>query len=276
MRIAVFGACLHVLHPLEVGALSSPSRASVSPTTPEAGSPLVIRVVVELDPAYDEEVGVAVRSVVVDAAAGAGHVVADGDSAKVARLDVSLRWFDEADGDIRVEYVVMDDRVDDGSVPSTVVHRCDACDATMLVESVRAQIGEVLAAFDRPVGPPPVVHPTVPPPQRGDGHRRPLSRVGWAGVGLSIAATAPLASGLALFLRGEVPGEPTTHDERLLDATDYRPPGLALLGAAAGVLATGVTLVIVDRVRARRAARRHGTAHAARNTSVGAVERGPR
>lgn len=182
------------------------------------------------------------------------------------RLEISLRWYDQAAGDIRVEYVLDDGRHGDGARPQTFVRRCKTCDATILVEKVRAEIGPVLGFLEpsptplNPTDAAPVVHAAPP---REPARRRPLSRLGWAGVGLAIAAAVPFTVGVALVVRGKVLVGQSKGSE-LLEYKDYRPAGVVLLGAAAGLVATGVVLIIVDRVRARRDSRSTRNDHASR------------
>jgi hypothetical protein len=65
-------------------------------------------------------------------------------------------------------------------------------------------------------------------------------------------------AGIVLVARGDVLVGPAENPE-YLEYQDFRPAGYALLGIAAGVLVTGVALIIVDRVRARRATQRERT-----------------
>lgn len=271
MRIAaVFIACMHALHPSY--ALAAPD-AAVEPT-PAAGpvaqaeaAPLEVRIAVALDPAYDVELADALRVVVTDAAAAIGRAVVEpGDGTDNPSVAVSVRWYEGAAGDIRVEYIVGGAAAADGSrpTPQSFVRRCETCDAAMLVAKVRAEIGRVLRDVEPPPpavapAPIPVARPTPPP------RRAPLSRIGWAGVGLSSVAVIPLAAGIALTLRGK---QEVGRDTIRIEYKNYRPAGLALLGTAAGLVVTGVILVAVDRARARRGLRRaEGGATAARGRS---------
>ncbi len=269
MRIAaVFIACLHAVQPSR--ALAAPSAAGEPMRADDAGggapapddavahadgAPLDVHIAVALDPAYDVELADALRVVVVDAAAAVGWAPpAPSDEPGAPRVSVSVRWYEGTAGDIRVEYIVANSARADGSTPSpqSFVRRCETCDATMLVEKVRAEIGRVLRDLEPPSAPPaePVVV-TLPPPLRPA--RPPLSRLGWSGVGLCVVAAAPLTAGIVLVARGK---REVGRDAIRIEFKDYRPAGLALVGAAAGLVVTGVVLLAVDRVRARRGSRR--------------------
>lgn len=270
MRIAaVFIACLHALHPSR--ALAAPHAAGAP--TPAAGpvaqaeaAPLDVQITVALDPAYDAELADALRVVVTDAAAAmGGAVVEPGDGTGRPSVAVAVRWYEGTAGDIRVEYVVGGGPAADGSkpAPKSFVRRCETCDAAMLVEKVRAEIGRVLRDLEPP---PPAVEPAPIPIARPPAPRRvPLSAMGWAGVGLSLVAVLPLSAGIPLTLRGK---QEVGRDTIRIEYKNYRPAGLALIGSAAGLVVTGVILVAVDRARARRGLRRaEGGATAQRGRS---------
>lgn len=267
MRTAMFAACLHALLPTVVLAAPTVEGAVEAPPPPVGDatpSPLGVEIAVELDPAYDDELADALRIVVVDAAKAAGQTVTDAAPATRAtagaaaagagpQLDIAVRWYDGPAGDMRVEYRVAGGSSAQGSSPQTFVRPCKTCDATMLVEKVRAEIGRVLKEFEPRPAPADTVTTPIPAPPPAKPERQPLSGLGWAGVGLAAAAALPLPAGIVLTARGE---RRTAGNELAGEYTDYRPPGLALVGVAAGLLATGVILIVVDRVRARRDAGR--------------------
>lgn len=288
MRIAVFTAFLFASSSLRVGAAPStaPSEAGGATTTGAATGradalPLRVEVAVDLDPAYDAELVEAIRAAATDAAQATGREVEAREPATGAnvpagptvppvstdlraRLGITVRWSDQAAGDMRVEYTLDDGRAGDGSGPRRFVRACETCDAAMLVEKMRGEIVRVLAVLDSSPSSATSADTdaAVPAPRPARPVRRPLSRVGWAGVGLSAATAAPLVAGIVLVARGDVLVGPADNPE-YLEYQDFRPAGYALLGIAAGVLVTGVALIIVDRVRARRATQRERTSSVA-------------
>jgi hypothetical protein len=283
MRIAVFTAFLFASSSLRVAAAPSaaPSEAADATTTAAPASvgadALRVEVSVDLDPAYDDDLAEAIRAAATDAARGTGREVAATEPAtgssvpagpsgaapstdRPPRLGITVRWSEDAAGDMRVEYTLDDGRAGDGSGPRRFVRGCETCDAAMLVEKMRGEIPRVLAVLDASASSATSADAdaAVPAPRPARPVRRPLSRVGWAGVGLSAATAAPLVAGIVLVARGDVLVGPAENPE-YLEYQDFRPAGYALLGIAAGVLVTGVALIIVDRVRARRATQRERT-----------------
>ncbi len=99
----------------------------------------------------------------------------------------------------------------------------------------------------------------APPPDAGaspaaerKGKRRPLGRLGVAGVVILPVGLATVAVGAVLL------GSPRKLDtapgdlEGTGELTDLRPPGFAVLGVGIGVAIAGIALLAVDRTRARR------------------------
>lgn len=264
MRTAVFVAGLLALQPIEVHAAPAAAVLTVETRAPEqpAVASLVVQVAVDLDPAYDDALADALRTEVESAAVAAGHAVAQAPapgsaapSASAPRVHLTVGWSAPGSGDIRIEYRVDGGARAEGAGPWVFTRQCDTCDATTLVEAVRAEIGRVLKELE-PTAPAAAPEPTpVPPPAPAEPRRRPLSRLGWAGVGVAIGTVLPLPAGIVLTVRGETRRLVPT-DATVYEVTDYRTPGLALIGVAAGMVATGVILVVADRVRARRGGRR--------------------
>jgi hypothetical protein len=100
-----------------------------------------------------------------------------------------------------------------------------------------------------PIPPGPVI---VPEPEvvddEGMGRRRPVGALGYTGIAVSILGAGALGAGIPLALRPDGPrGTPPT-----LERYSTHSPGIALAVGGGVALATGVTLLIVDRVRQRR------------------------
>lgn len=120
---------------------------------------------------------------------------------------------------------------------------CKLCTEAELVDHVEAAIERVVPRI--PVEAAPVVAPApvAPPPGRA-----PLSVLGKAGIGVLAAGVAATIAGAVIVTR------PTKVQEMGLsrEQTEFRTPGLAVLGIGVAVAIAGLALVAVDRHRARR------------------------
>jgi hypothetical protein len=90
--------------------------------------------------------------------------------------------------------------------------------------------------------------PTDPP---DDEERAPLGGLGKGGIASLVIGVAALGAGIGLAAVGkrERDAEGFEGDVR---ETDFRPPGYALIAIGGAAVITGVALIAVDRVRARR------------------------
>lgn len=148
---------------------------------------------------------------------------------------------------------------------------CPLCTETELVDKIEGQLAALAATLEAPDEPPPPrVDPTPPrdddgpvdagppPPERG------LGTMGKAGVALLVLGGLGIIGGAVLTA---LPPRPKNDDPTREVFT--QPPGYAMLGAGGGVLLTGVALLAVDRVRARKRSRRvDGPASSARTSGT--------
>lgn len=124
------------------------------------------------------------------------------------------------------------------------VSLCKLCTEAELVDHVEAAIDRVVPKL--PAEPPaPRVTPTPPTtPTR----RAPLSSLGKAGIGVAVTGVAATIVGAVVVSR------PTqTRDSGVeREQTDFRRPGIAVLGIGLAAMVAGLALVAVDRHRAKR------------------------
>jgi hypothetical protein len=132
----------------------------------------------------------------------------------------------------------------------------DLCAATEQGDAAPAQTVDDASVDDEPPPPPPRLDPeeiprddealsTLPPAPAPA--RRPLGAAGKGGLAAVVVGAAAVGVGTALALRAPIP-----LDDRPLYVRNTQPPGIAVASAGAGVVLTGVILLIVDRVRAGR------------------------
>ena len=82
----------------------------------------------------------------------------------------------------------------------------------------------------------------------GDEDTKAIGPMGFAGIGLGVVGAAGVGVGAAFAARGEVPKE-----DMPVEATDYRTPGLVVLGVGAAALVTGVVLIALDVSKRKKA-----------------------
>ncbi len=134
---------------------------------------------------------------------------------------------------------------------------CELCTHGELAGKLRVEV-ELILEFWRSRSPEPAATgpsgeegppaPTGADPATGrDGGRRGLGPLGYAGVGVGAVGLVGIGVGAALVPRGVEAQGPD-----FLDAKDHRKPGLAAIGVGVGALVTGVVLIVVDRVNAKK------------------------
>lgn len=145
--------------------------------------------------------------------------------------------------------------------------RCE-CTSEELLERVDAGIDASIEQLHAPTPSEPVPHavaapgaapapspgrsPPGPSPARSelDPSSRRLGSLGQAGIGVAVAGAGLTVAGIMLAVRPrQIRGEPGNVETR-----DFRGSGLGLVVSGGLVLATGVALLVVDRVAARRRA----------------------
>lgn len=147
--------------------------------------------------------------------------------------------------------------------PPELVERFDCtCGDSDLTAAVIARFPAALEQLDAhepapsdPVRPRPTEpEPTVVVPSNDSSDetaRKPLGRLGRAGIGVAAVGAATLVSGGIVYAQGRRP-EPALGQLEERDGKNFRPPGVALMATGGAALVTGVVLLIVDRSKARR------------------------
>jgi hypothetical protein len=129
---------------------------------------------------------------------------------------------------------------------------CALCTETELVaryeerlQVLAKQLAAQAGAEPDPVPPDPdPTPPDQPPPPDDDGK---LRATGKAGIALTVIGAAGVGVGIGLAL---APAQPKRNEP--LEETTTEIPGYVTLGVGAAVLVTGVALIVVDRLRARK------------------------
>ncbi len=167
--------------------------------------------------------------------------------------------------------VVAYDRTDGAPLGAPQTHTCKTCTEGEMLDEVAALLGPMLSRAvvaaarggegaaggtdssesSEPAGDveePAASSETPATTDRARSDRAPLGTLGKAGIGLSVAGAVGLATGLGLAL---APDRIQSGSGGRTGVTT-RPPGYALLGTGGALLVTGIVLLAIDRVRARR------------------------
>jgi hypothetical protein len=139
-----------------------------------------------------------------------------------------------------------------------VLKTCRGCMTDQLVEAtmeaVRKAIERKEARELKMPDPEPEPEPEQPAPPADDSPRdtgptpsRGLGPMGWGGVAALAVGVASVATGGAFLGLGE--RRPADDKSQF---RDFRPSGYGLLGVGGALVITGVALIVVDRVRAKR------------------------
>lgn len=224
-------------------ALPSSTRAAQEPSAP-VGVELEVRVSTggpdeaALEQAVEERVRARLGEL--------GHAVR---AEEPVELDVSVGWYDDAETTYAVTLVIRRR----GELVSHATETCPRCGTTELFELLAARVDRaeehlvVLAAAAALAAPAPAPAEDVPvSPTRNPG----LRGLGWAGVGVASAGVVMGGVGAGLWSKGVVLDVATGND-LLLEGTDYRPPGIALVAVGSAVFVGGVAMLVADVVRAR-------------------------
>jgi hypothetical protein len=162
--------------------------------------------------------------------------------------------------DYRVSVVAMRDGKPVRPMSEPVECVCNSEKLLALVDDrIDEAVAELRAAKLADVTMPPEPEPTPPDPvirpeseviddEEVDGHRRPLGALGYAGIAVGVLGVGALGAGIPLALRPDEMRGARPERERY----STHPPGIAMAVGGGVALATGVTLIIVDRVRHRR------------------------
>lgn len=184
------------------------------------------------------------------------------DVAGAPKLRLVVLWLDYK----RSDYIGKYESMRPGSADWTDAARfeCFACSNTALSKKAEEVLGEALENASRPPKPAPTTHTpanpehptTAPPPTttpdttpRDDG-KRPLAGLGKAGIGISVVGLAVLGTGIGLAVRGSKADDAASGE--VSQGADTTPPGIALAAVGGVAVLGGITMLIVDRARARK------------------------
>jgi len=146
-----------------------------------------------------------------------------------------------------------------GKADAPVRLRCE-CNYDELFAKVSEGVRDSVPALQRasesaaPPSTPPSTNdgePEQPPVMDDREGPAPLGGLGKAGIATMVVGVAGLGAGIALAVVGERERE-SVDSSREVEATNFAPPGYALIGVGAAALVTGVVLLAVDRRRAKR------------------------
>jgi hypothetical protein len=185
-----------------------------------------------------------------------GVRVVDDPSAPV--IIVSLSWVSYA----KSIYGVRVEAARSGKPPKLVESFECTCGDSDLTAAVIARLPAALEQLEarRPAPAEPVVEREPEPaepvttPSHGSTDemgRKPLGRLGRAGIGVAGVGAAALVSGGVVYAQGRRPEQPLGQFEER-DGKNFKPPGIALMVTGGAALVTGVVLLVVDRSKARR------------------------
>jgi hypothetical protein len=192
------------------------------------------------------------------------------DGPKIPAIIVTLSWVRH---DESVYGVSIETRRPGEEARTVETFECECIDSG-LTKAVLERLPAALAQLDEPLPrepepePDPVEtssepsEPTIPATERDSTHGtkpRPLGKLGKAGIGLLVTGAAGVVSGGVVFAqrqRLDNPSDPGLEAQ----GRDFQPPGIAVMVTGGVLAATGVALLVVDRVRARRG--RTSSAHA--------------
>lgn len=140
---------------------------------------------------------------------------------------------------------------------ATVLATCKGCTSDELVASAVRAVEKALEQKQQDAeeaeaeGPTQLVEPEPQPPgppvDQSPARRSPMGALGWGGVGALTIGVAGMATGGAFLGIKE-----TRPDDDKSKLRDFQPSGYALLGVGGALVITGVALIVVDRVRAKR------------------------
>lgn len=239
-----------------VGADASPTERSTSTTAVDT-----VRLEVDhsalLDQQMAEAAEASARFVREDGikALDERHGIAVVDDRGAPAVVVKLSWKDYENSVYRIEISV---RRPDEPLRLVEAFEANCINDTALANAVVAKLGAALAQLDeaKPVpaeDDPGEADPAVVSPQEPkDRGSAPLGVMGKAGIGLLAGGVAGVVAGGIVFAQGRKPDNPS--DPGLEPAgRDFRSPGVAVMVTGGVLAATGAVLLVVDRLRARKA-----------------------
>lgn len=177
-------------------------------------------------------------------------VPTEADPAKPRKLTISVGGEKFA---YRVKLVVERDGV--AGDPVEIACECTQDELLAKVrEGVDGQTDALKAEATAAPVDPPTNPPTNPPdaPYPEDHGKKPLGGLGKGGIASLVVGAAALGTGIGLVVVKET--SKSSGLEGDVETTDLRPPGYILIALGSVAIATGIALLAVDRVRAKRRA----------------------
>jgi hypothetical protein len=183
----------------------------------------------------------------------------EGEGLEPTSLRVRIFWLDAEEFKYAI-HATFDPSLPADQIP--IIETCSGCAKADVVKKTVAAVETKLIPPEKQriaeaKPPPPVVEdeggdppPPPPPSVDRDPARRPLDKMGWAGVGLLVAGGAAAITGGALLGVGERRPEADMSQIR-----DFRPSGYVLLGTGGAMLVVGAILLGIDRARAKNGKR---------------------
>lgn len=228
--------------------LGVPASAIAGPAQAEGAR---VRVVIDAEelgeagPFFQDKVGATLRAAVEQA----GYQLEDGIRAD-ATVRVRISFFNEADLDYQVHVEI--------SAGAELVQLetldCAQCVDDDLLGKIDDQHAQVLAGLERALAlvqqrPQPANEDD--PPVEGTKQPKAIGALGYGGIGVAALGIGALVAGGVEFGRGKIYDD-RTRIANELTFVDHRPVGGALLGVGGVVVAAGVTMLVVDLVRASK------------------------
>ncbi len=184
------------------------------------------------------------------------------DVATAPKLRLVVLWLDYKRSDYIGKYEAM--RPGKAQWADAARFECFACSNTALSKKAEELLDEALENASRPPKPaqtthtpanpdrPATVTPTTTNPDttpRHDG-KHPLGPLGKAGIGIGVVGLAVLGTGIGLAVHGSKLDAAAT--DELEKGADTTIPGIALAAVGGIAVVSGITMLVVDRVRARK------------------------
>lgn len=229
-----------------------------------SGADQHVRVVVDVSMLGEEEasfvdaISPSLRAAIEDA----GYVLDDDIVSADATVRVRVRYFNENDLDYQIDVDISAGE----QLTRLDAIACPQCFERDIAAKVDEQHEVILAGLERMLEQSDAATPSSEPPSDGQpelGSKpkpKPIWVLGGVGIGVAVLGVGAMVAGGVELGRGKI------YDDVSLGAVpdstfvDHRPVGGALLGAGAVVLAAGVTMVIVDVVRAKKQRKSAGIA----------------
>jgi hypothetical protein len=216
-----------------------------------------VRVVVDVSMLGEEEASFvdAISPGLRAALEGAGYVLDDDIVSADATLRVRVRYFNEGNLDYQIDVDISAGeqlaRLDTIACP-----QCFERDIVAKVEEkhemILAGLARMLAKANEPAPSERPQQPNTNEQPEASAKPKPIGALGGVGIGVAVLGVGTLVAGGIELGRGKIFDDRSTGLETDSTFVDHRPVGGALLGVGAVVLAAGITMIVVDVVRAKK------------------------